>query len=1005
MVEHFLTMSTGQVGLEQCVGGVVVKSEWCIGDETRWSGVELTRESQASIDVEVCGRNQGELGGDRWSLEMTHINIGESGLMWCREDISCTWVHRERSVRYGMWCPVWYVAGGREIDSVNLFSNFSEKGESHGQRVQRCYGGVLASRDLRRDENFGDMLCVIDRLGHGVVWLSKIGTTLSVVRLSVSSYSVVAISVVINLGGLGSISCGQTGLELGTDDLGLGVEVGHGREMSMIRGLREDGCAMETFTRRTSKVCVSGSVCRGEGSEYTREMTDILMRLRCTHNLIYGNEERSAVHEVGEEPTVAVRGMRWGSEFKRRDVDWWQNTIEVGMGMDRRGVTTGGLVDMIMGVGFGGTTQSKVFYGDGGGFVMTGEDWVGMETLVTSSGCLERQHLRVGDYTCIAGREEDTGLEWVELGHDTMLVGKAGECGVEDAFGGSFVILIGWMDNRVGCEQTGSDVPRIVCLGHKRDSLVRLGSEGEISVFYSGVSEFDTRGWMSYGTRILGWIGLEFGAVGWRTMFDCGTHGRRETVDIDCLWLSRVLEWSDHMTIVHRGHAFWIEDLEGTYVEVRSPDARWDGFHSALRWDIETVILIEEILEVEKRLLGSVMTRVNIGGYGGGVRKEGGGVVVGLGGSGGRVFGVRLGGFVGLRWDWGWGGGDMYCIEEGRYGHNLVGEQYGGVVRSQRGRGDHVGRQRYHEIYRESGEEIYSEEWYVSRGVLDTVGVTMWTYESTVERSIDVEVATLFLDSEFFIGGQCFTERSRGLIDITYVIDVVREGTTIHDIDHNVTVVGLIEEECKESEGCISRSRLRGHVVDGAHMWQGRHCDVWSKRVKGLDSGGVGVECWRGQVGGVWLDVNGGEVRRVCVTWRSAWTYDLLVTVCSNVSIVRGRTEIQVGANDLDIVIPIPPGIDERCFNAESDLLESLLNRDSPIDSTKIDFIFDEFSLPRPPEIPSSQSFSQIPMEEIDLFLDNSIPPGIDNDDDSEGDILPLEELLDNVLSSSPSRE
>ncbi|GJT54872.1 hypothetical protein Tco_0989926 [Tanacetum coccineum] len=108
---------------------------------------------------------------------------------------------------------------------------------------------------------------------------------------------------------------------------------------------------------------------------------------------------------------------------------------------------------------------------------------------------------------------------------------------------------------------------------------------------------------------------------------------------------------------------------------------------------------------------------------------------------------------------------------------------------------------------------------------------------------------------------------------------------------------------------------------------------------------------------------------------------------------------------DLDIVILIPPGIDERRFNAESDLLESLLNCDSPIDSTKIDFIFDEFSLPRPPEIPSSQSFSQIPMEEIDLFLDNSIPSGIDNDDDSEGDILPLEELLDNVLSPLPESD
>ncbi|GJZ62652.1 hypothetical protein Tco_0618789 [Tanacetum coccineum] len=116
---------------------------------------------------------------------------------------------------------------------------------------------------------------------------------------------------------------------------------------------------------------------------------------------------------------------------------------------------------------------------------------------------------------------------------------------------------------------------------------------------------------------------------------------------------------------------------------------------------------------------------------------------------------------------------------------------------------------------------------------------------------------------------------------------------------------------------------------------------------------------------------------------------------------------------DLDVVIPIPPGIDERCFNAESDLLESLLNRDSPIDSTKIDSIFDEFSLPRPPEesnysdatieflspplIPVEDSDSL--MEEINLFLasDDSMPPGIEIDDyDSEGDIRFLEELLSN---------
>ncbi|GJV67918.1 hypothetical protein Tco_1483427, partial [Tanacetum coccineum] len=47
-------------------------------------------------------------------------------------------------------------------------------------------------------------------------------------------------------------------------------------------------------------------------------------------------------------------------------------------------------------------------------------------------------------------------------------------------------------------------------------------------------------------------------------------------------------------------------------------------------------------------------------------------------------------------------------------------------------------------------------------------------------------------------------------------------------------------------------------------------------------------------------------------------------------------------------------------------------------------------------------------MEEIDLFLtpDDSMPPGIENDDyDSEGDILFLEELLSNDSPSLPENE
>ncbi|GJR73030.1 hypothetical protein Tco_0085395 [Tanacetum coccineum] len=145
--------------------------------------------------------------------------------------------------------------------------------------------------------------------------------------------------------------------------------------------------------------------------------------------------------------------------------------------------------------------------------------------------------------------------------------------------------------------------------------------------------------------------------------------------------------------------------------------------------------------------------------------------------------------------------------------------------------------------------------------------------------------------------------------------------------------------------------------------------------------------------------------------------YDLDDEIITNEKILPNQ-------KDLDVVIPIPPGIDERCFNAESDLLESLLNRDSPIDSTKIDSIFDEFSLPRPPEESNSEisdatieSLSPSPilvedsdslMEEIDLFLasDDSMPPGIEIDDyDSEGDIRFLEELLSSDSPPLPENE
>nr|GEW40787.1 hypothetical protein [Tanacetum cinerariifolium] len=152
--------------------------------------------------------------------------------------------------------------------------------------------------------------------------------------------------------------------------------------------------------------------------------------------------------------------------------------------------------------------------------------------------------------------------------------------------------------------------------------------------------------------------------------------------------------------------------------------------------------------------------------------------------------------------------------------------------------------------------------------------------------------------------------------------------------------------------------------------------------------------------------------------------------------------------------------LDSHCFNAESDLIKSLLNRDTLIDSSpKFYFLLKEFSgelthinlilprikeadfdleeeirlvenllydnsSPRPPKelnaeiaytIVESLSPSPIPvengdslMDEIDLSLatDDLLPPSIESDDyDSEGDIHFLEELLVDDSISLPENE
>nr|GEV70217.1 hypothetical protein [Tanacetum cinerariifolium] len=165
---------------------------------------------------------------------------------------------------------------------------------------------------------------------------------------------------------------------------------------------------------------------------------------------------------------------------------------------------------------------------------------------------------------------------------------------------------------------------------------------------------------------------------------------------------------------------------------------------------------------------------------------------------------------------------------------------------------------------------------------------------------------------------------------------------------------------------------------------------------------------------------------------------------------------LRMGDEHLD-TIPIDP----HYFNAESELIESLLNHDSSIisSSSKIDSLFEEFageltllksissgidetdcypeeetcltkrllydnSSSRPPEEfvyensnDEIESFSPSPilvkdidssMDEIDLSFtpDDPMPPGNEEDDyDSERDILIYEELLDNHSLSLSENE
>nr|GEW68957.1 reverse transcriptase domain-containing protein [Tanacetum cinerariifolium]GEX65650.1 reverse transcriptase domain-containing protein [Tanacetum cinerariifolium] len=118
--------------------------------------------------------------------------------------------------------------------------------------------------------------------------------------------------------------------------------------------------------------------------------------------------------------------------------------------------------------------------------------------------------------------------------------------------------------------------------------------------------------------------------------------------------------------------------------------------------------------------------------------------------------------------------------------------------------------------------------------------------------------------------------------------------------------------------------------------------------------------------------------------------------------------------------------IDPHYFNAESNLLESLLNQDTLIDSSpKFDYLLEEFSgelthidpillgieeadFDLEEEIRLVENLFDSQIQEIDLFLatDDLMPPGIKYDDyDSEGDIYFLEELLSDDPLPLPKNE
>ncbi|GKC24135.1 hypothetical protein Tco_1026285 [Tanacetum coccineum] len=116
-------------------------------------------------------------------------------------------------------------------------------------------------------------------------------------------------------------------------------------------------------------------------------------------------------------------------------------------------------------------------------------------------------------------------------------------------------------------------------------------------------------------------------------------------------------------------------------------------------------------------------------------------------------------------------------------------------------------------------------------------------------------------------------------------------------------------------------------------------------------------------------------------------------------------------SGELAHINPIPPGIEKADFDLEEEirLVEYLLyDNSSPRPPEELNLEITEMILESLSPYPILVADSDSLMEEIDLFLasDDSMPPGIEDDDyDSEEDIRFLEELLNNDSLSLPEKE